>query len=80
MGYSSTAYERAEAEVNSRRVRSETENRMRIEKIEAEIPEIKELNRQLSETSVDLAKLILKHDGDMQKNLERLRENNLYCQ
>ncbi len=80
MGYSSTAYERAEAEINNRRVRSEAENQLRIEKIEAEIPEIKELNSQLSATSIDLAKMILNHDGNLKENLERLRVNNLYCQ
>lgn len=80
MGYSNTVYERAEAEINARRVRAESENNMRIKKIEAEIPEIKELNNQLAATSVDLAKLILKHDGNLQENLQRLRDNNLYCQ
>lgn len=80
MSYSNTAFERAETEINARRVRAESDNARRVEDIERKIPEIKELNNQLSSTSLDIARLILRKEGNFQENLEKIKQNNLFCQ
>ena len=67
MSYSNTAFERAETEINARRVRAESDNARRIEDMERKIPEIKELNNQLSSTSLDIARLILRKEGNFQQ-------------
>lgn len=80
MAYEKRFYEQAENEIKSRRMKAENALNARISEAEGRIPEIAEIRRQLTGTSVELSKLILKRDGDFKKNFGRIRERNLQGQ
>lgn len=80
MAYDKRLYEKAENEIKSRRLRAESTQNVRIEEAERRIPEIAEIRRQLSDTSVELSKLIIKKSGDFRKNFDKIRDRNLQGQ
>ena len=80
MAYEKRFYEQAESNIKARRMKAENELNARISEVESNIPEISEIRRQLSGTSVELSKLILKRDGDFQKNFEKIRDQNMQGQ
>lgn len=80
MAYDKRLYEQAENEISARRMRAENELSERISETEKKIPEIAEIRRQLSNTSIELTKLILKKEGNFQRNFERIKEQNLQGQ
>lgn len=80
MAYEKRFYEQAENEIKARRMKSENDLNRRVSEVEEKIPEIAEIRRQLSGTSVELSKLILKKDGDFRRNFEKIKEQNLQGQ
>ncbi|MCD7731319.1 MAG: ATP-binding protein [Oscillospiraceae bacterium] len=80
MSYDRYIYEQAEAELNSRHFNAENEQKRRTEQIEHEIPEIREIYSRLSQTIVELSKLIISKNGDFNKNFNRIKEQNLQGQ
>lgn len=80
MSYDKRIYEQAEQELDRRRLAAESRLDLNIAEAERKIPEIAEIRRQLSSTSVELSKLIIKRDGDFRRNFEKLREQNLQGQ
>lgn len=80
MSYDKAVFDKAEAELTRRRIRTEALADRRLEEIEKKIPEIAEINAQLANTSLELSGLILKRQGDFQENLEKLRQSNLQGQ
>lgn len=80
MSYDKRLYEQAERELNNRRLKAENRLDVNIAEAERKIPEIAEIRRRLSETSVELSKLIIKRDGDLRGNFEKLKEQNLQGQ
>ena len=80
MAYDKRFYEQAENEIKQRRLRSESALNARIRETEKLIPEIAEINSQLSSVSIELTKLILRRDKDFKKNFDKIREQNLQGQ
>lgn len=80
MSYDRYIYEKAEAELSKRRYNAETEQELRIKEIEEKIPEIREINIQLSQTVVELSKLIISRSPDFEKAFDKIKENNLHAQ
>lgn len=79
MSYDKHIFDAAEAELNSRRISAENEQAARLEAIEKEIPEIKEIYAHLSETMIELSKLIISKK-DFEANFEKIKEKNLQAQ
>ena len=80
MSYDKAVFDKAESELTRRRIGTESIANTRLEEIESKIPEIAEINQQLANTSIELSNLILKKQGDLSKNLEKLKDSNLQGQ
>lgn len=80
MSYDKRLYEQAEQELDRRRLAVESRLDFNIAEAERKIPEIAEIRQQLSSTSIELSKLIIKKDGDFRRNFEKLKEQNLQGQ
>ena len=80
MSYEKQIYDRAEAELNQRRFNAENEQRIRMAAVEKEIPEIREIYSRLSQTIVEISKLIISKSGDFKENFNRIKEQNLQGQ
>ena len=63
MSFDKHIYEKAENEIKQNRLRAEREAEERALDAERKIPEIKEITNELSRTSIELSKLILKYTG-----------------
>ncbi len=72
MSFDKYIYEKAENEVKQNRFRAEREAEERALDAERKIPEIKEISNELSRTSIELSKLILKNKGDFKENFEKI--------
>lgn len=80
MAFDKSIYEKAENEIKNRRMRAESDAEARASEVYRKIPEIKEINVRLSQTSVELSKLILRNKGDFKENFEKLKAQNLQGQ
>ena len=80
MSYDRQTYEKAESVINSRRLSSQSENDRRQKEIEIKIPEIREINSQLSRTIVDISKLIISKKANIKESLADIKEKNLQAQ
>jgi len=80
MAFDKYVYEKAENEIKRRRLSAENAAAVRAEEIRKRIPEITEINGQLSRTSVELSKLILERKGNFRENLEKIKNGNLQGQ
>ncbi|MDE7303841.1 MAG: ATP-binding protein [Oscillospiraceae bacterium] len=80
MAFDKSIYEKAENEIKNRRMRAESDAEARASEVYQRIPEIKEINVRLSQTSVELSKLILRNKGDFKENFEKLKSQNLQGQ
>lgn len=80
MSYDRHTYEKAESIISSRRLAAQSENDRRQKEIEKKIPEIREINSQLSRTIVDISKLIISRQTNAKESLADIREKNLQAQ
>lgn len=80
MPYAKRFYEQAENEIKRRRFDSESTLNSRIEEAEKLIPEISEIRKQLSQTSIELSKLILRREKNFRSNFDKIRDQNLQGQ
>lgn len=80
MSFDKYVYEKAENEIKHRRLNAEKNAGVRTAEAESKIPEIAEIRRQLSRTSVELSKLILEKKGDFRENLEKIKNRNMQGQ
>lgn len=80
MSFDKHIYEKAENEVKQNRLRAEREAEERALDAERKIPEIKEIANELSRTSIELSKLILKNKGDFSENFEKIKNRNIQGQ
>ena len=80
MSFDKYIYEKAENEVKQNRFRAEREAEERALDAERKIPEIKEISNELSRTSIELSKLILKNKGDFKENFEKIKNRNIQGQ
>ena len=80
MSYDKRFYEQAENEIKRRRLYAENSLNARISEAEQLIPEISEIRTQLSRTSIELSKLIIRREKNFQENFDKIREQNLQGQ
>ncbi len=80
MSFDKHIYEKAENEVKQNRLRAEREAEERALEVERKIPEIKEITNELSRTSIELSKLILKNKGNFNENFEKIKNRNIQGQ
>lgn len=80
MAYNKHFYEQAENEIKHRRLSSENALDARIKEAERLIPEIAEIRTQLSQTSIELSKLIIRREKNFRANFEKIKEQNLQGQ
>lgn len=80
MAFDKQVCEKAENEIKRRRLNAENAANVRYAEIEQKIPEIAEICEQLSQTSVELSKLIIKKEGSFNENLEKIKNRNLQGQ
>lgn len=80
MAFDKYIYEKAENEIKRRRLRAESDADARALEADLKIPEIKEITGRLSQTSIELSKLILKNKGDFKENFEKIKTQNIQGQ
>ena len=80
MPYDKRFYEQAENEIKQRRFHAENSLNARIKEAESLIPEIAEIRTQLSRTSIELSKLIIRREKNFRSNFEKIKEQNLQGQ
>lgn len=74
------AMEFARRELEQRRSRSKILQAQRVEEISVKIPQVMDVRKELSMTSVRLSKMILSHQTGLSDGLEQLKESNLRLQ
>ena len=80
MSYDKRFYEQAESEIKRRRLYAENALNARVNEAEQLIPEISEIRTQLSRTSIELSKLIIRRGKNFRDNFDKIREQNLQGQ
>lgn len=80
MSYEKRFYEQAENEIKQRRLNAESALNARIEEAERRIPEIAEIRSRLSQTSIELSKLIIRKEKNFRTNFDKIKEQNLQGQ
>ena len=74
------AMEAARRELERRRSRSKILQAQRVEEISGKIPQVIDVRKELSLTSVRLSKMILAHETGLAEGIEKLKESNLQLQ
>ena len=69
--------QKANTEMERRKLRAENDAAARQREIYAKIPEIEEIRRMLAQTATELSRLIIGRKGNYKENFERLSKNNL---
>ncbi len=80
MSYDRQTFEKAESIINSRRLSAQNEQQRRQKQIESEIPEIREINNQLSKTIVEISKLVIAKESNIKDCIAEIKEKNLQAQ
>lgn len=80
MSYSREIYDEAEKIIRGRRIAAESSVQQRRQEIYRKLPEVEEIERQLAQTSVELSRALLLHRGNVQEQIEKIRENNVQGQ
>ncbi len=80
MAFDKYIYEKVENEISRRKISAETQLDKRTREIENKIPEIAELTNALSQTSIELSKLIIQKKGNFAESFEKLKTQNLQGQ
>lgn len=80
MSYDRSIYDKAEAELNRRRFDAEAEQKRRTDEIGQKIPEVREIYNQLSQTVIELSKLIISKNKNFTDNFDKIKEKNLQGQ
>ncbi|MCQ2465864.1 MAG: ATP-binding protein [Oscillospiraceae bacterium] len=74
-----STYSRAIDIINNRRIAAKTQNENRIAEVEKAVPEIAEVNRVLSQSSINILRIITKGEN-VQENMKQLEKSNLQAQ
>ena len=80
MAFDKLIYDKALNEIQNRRISAETRLNMHIEEVERKIPEILEITQTLSQSSIELSKLIIQKKDDFRQSFEKIRNQNLQGQ
>lgn len=75
MAYSKSVYQRAKSVMSDRRRKAVTAAQSNLEKIYKEIPRIKEIDKNLSNTSIYIAKSVI-NGGSVTEELKKLKDSN----
>lgn len=79
MGYDKRVYAAANEELARRRYRASSEAQAHLAEVYQKIPEISEIDRELSMTGFSVARAVIQQNDSYQK-IEQLRKRNLYLQ
>lgn len=80
MAFDRLTYEKAENEIKQRRFRAENRLAERMDEINVKIPEIKEIANKISQTSIELSKLIIRKESNFTESFNKIKEQNLQGQ
>ncbi len=80
MAFDRYIYEKAENEIKQRRFSAENRLNERYEEVYAKIPEIKEIVTAVSQTSIELSKLIIRREGNFSESFNKIKNQNLHGQ
>ena len=80
MSFEKEIYDAAEAEISRRRFNAQNTRNARMNKIAAEIPEIPEIYTQLSQTAIELSKLIISKRDSFDKKFSEIQNSNIQAQ
>lgn len=80
MAFDRQTYEKAENAVKQRRFSAENILNTRAEEIYSKIPEIKEIATTISQTSIELSKLIIRKEGNFSESFNKIKNQNLQGQ
>ncbi len=80
MAFDRYIYEKAENEIKQRRFNAENRLKERTEKIYIEIPEIREIITAISQTNIELSKLIIRKEGNFSESFNKIKNQNLHGQ
>ncbi len=76
MGYSKETYDNAKARLSQRRTQAHREARLRREMIEAKLPRVAEIQREISRAGARTARIIV-NGGNVAEQIEKLAQENL---
>jgi len=80
MAFDRHIYEKAENEIKQRRFAAEKRHNERLEEIFTVIPEIKEILTTLSQTNIELSKLIIRREGNFSESFNIIKNQNIQGQ
>lgn len=80
MSFDRYTYEKAENEIKQRRFKSENILNERTNEVNEKIPEIKEILNTISQTSIELSKLIIRKEGNFSESFNKIKTQNLQGQ
>lgn len=80
MAFDRYIYDKAENEIKQRRFNAENILNERTVKIFNEIPEIKEIASVISQTSIELSKLIIRKEADFSESFNKIKNQNIQGQ
>ncbi len=80
MAFDRLTYEKAENEIKQRRFNAENLLNSRTEEINSKIPEIAEIINTISQTSIELSKLIIRKEGNFSESFNKIKNQNLQGQ
>ncbi|MBQ5317680.1 MAG: ATP-binding protein [Oscillospiraceae bacterium] len=80
MAFDRLTYEKAEHAIKQRRFSADNRLAERMNEIGTKIPEINQIINTLSQTSIELSKLIIRKETDFSKNFNKIKEQNLHGQ
>lgn len=80
MAFDRQTYEKAENEIKQRRFKMENQLHERTNEVNEKIPEIKEILNSISQTSIELSKLIIRKEGNFSESFNKIKNQNLQGQ
>lgn len=80
MAFDRYIYEKAENEIKQRRFDAERRHDERLEEIYSVIPEIKEIMATISQTNIELSKMIIRREKNFSESFNKIKNQNIHGQ
>ena len=80
MAFDRLTYEKAENEIKQRRFNAENLLNSRTQEINSKVPEIAEISNTISQTSIELSKLIIRKEGNFSESFNKIKNQNIQGQ
>lgn len=80
MAFDRQIYEKAENEIKQRRFNAENMLNERLKEVYSVIPEIKEIMTAISQTNIELSKLIIRREGNFSESFNKIKNQNIQGQ